>query len=391
MHMDHSPSRVGWLRFFGRPCLLMIILLTHAVRAQDVEMIVYVGTYTGNGSDGIYAFRFDSATGESHVIGLAAPTKNPSFLAIDPDGRFLYAVNEVDAFENVPTGAVTVFAIDAASGVLKPLQQVSSLGRGPAHLSLDRTARFLMVANYGGGNVAVFPIGRDGRLGNRTAFMQGHGSSVNRERQEAPHAHAIQVTPDNRRAIVADLGIDKLLVYGFNDKAGTLTADSARNVRVVPGSGPRHIAMTPSGSYLYLVNELTSSVTLFAFNAAEGSLQMKQTLSTLPDGFEGTNTAAGIVVDAKGRFLYVSNRGDDSIVVFSIDPGSARLTLVQRIPSGGKTPRHIALDPTGGWLLSANQNSDLISLFRVDPGNGRLTTTSHSLRVVSPVCVAFAH
>ena len=387
MHLTlRNAHRPGLVRLI---LLLAIVLVSSVSEAQENDQIGYVGTYTGKGSQGIYAFRFNPGTGELHSTGLAATTDNPSFLAAAPRGRFLYAVNEMDRFENHPTGAVSVFSVEPGSGALKFLQQVSSLGSGPAHLSLDRSGRFLMVANYGGGNVAVFPVGPDGRLGEKTAFMQAHGSSVNVKRQASPHAHAIQVTPDSRLAIVADLGIDKLLVYDFDSHTGALFLDSTKVRALQPGSGPRHIAMTPSGNYLYVVNELTSSVTLFAYEATHGSLEMKQTLSTLPDGFTGTNTAAEIVVDAKGRFLYISNRGDDSIVVFSIDSANGRLKPVQRIPSGGKTPRNIALDLTGRWLFSANQNSDLIALFRVNADNGRLTATRESITVTSPVCVTF--
>jgi 6-phosphogluconolactonase len=379
-----SAHRVGVLR---RILLLALILVSSLAQAQVSEQIGYVGTYTGKGSQGIYAFHFDAATGEIQLDGLAAQTENPSFLAADSGGQFLYAVNEIDTFKGQRSGAVSVFSIQSPSSSLKVLQQVSSLGSGPAHLSLDRTGKFLLVANYGGGNVAVFPIGPDGQLGNHTAFIQAYGSSVNASRQEAPHAHAIQVTPDNRRAIVADLGTDKLFAYDFDSRAGTLSLDSAKVRAVQSGSGPRHFVITPSGKYLYVVNELTSSVTLFAYDAARGSLEMRQTLSTLPDGFAASNTTAEIVMDAKGRFLYVSNRGDDSIVVFSIDAANGTLKLVQRIPSGGKTPRNIAFDRTGRWLFSANQKSNVMTLFRVNADDGRLTATSQSITVVSPVCV----
>ncbi len=387
--MNHSGKIARRLSVFALGCLLLIVLLLSTAEAQDNEYTGYVGTYTGKGSKGIYAFRFDASTGESHLVGLAGATDNPSFLATDPGGRFLYAVNELDSFKKQPTGAITVFSITPETGALKFLQQVSSLGGAPAHVSLDRSGRFLLVANYGGGNVAVFPIGRDGKLGNHTAFMQAHGSSVNLERQAGPHAHCIQVTPDNRLAIVADLGIDKLLVYNFNDRNGALAADSTKFRALEPGVGPRHVAMVPSGKFMYVVNELTSSLTLFVYDAARGSLEMKQTASTLPVGFAGTNTAAEIIVDSKGKFLYVSNRGDESIVLFSINPDNGSMTPVQWVPSGGKTPRHIALDPTGGWLFSANQNSGMIKLFRVNPDDGRLTATSQSVKVASPVCVTF--
>ena len=322
------------------------------------ENVVYVGTYTGAGSDGISAFRFDPTSGETSPIDLAATTDNPSFLAVDPRGRFLYVVNELDTFRDEPTGAVSVFAIDRESGKLDLLQQVSSLGGGPAHLSLDAAARYLLVANYNGGNVAVFPIGPDGRLGPHSAFVQDVGSSVNPERQAGPHAHFVQATNDNRFAIVADLGLDQLLMHRFDAATGSLTPGSPAFVMMDPGAGPRHVAFTPTGKFVYVVNELASSVTVFSYAPGPGVLRSVQTIPTLPRNFAGTNTAAEIAVDAKGRFLYVSNRGDDSIAVFDIDPSDGSLTSLEWVTSGGRTPRHFAIDPTGRWLLVANQGSN---------------------------------
>jgi len=377
-----------WLRIFKLIGLLAVLLVTAAEAPAD-ECLVYVGTYTGTGSEGIYAYRFDPATGETSSVGLAAATENPSFLAVDPNGRFLYAVNELDTFRNEPTGAVSVFAIDRESGKLKLLQQVSSLGGGPAHVSLDRSARYLMVANYNGGSVAVFPIGKDGRLGRQTAFVQNAGSSVNPERQAGPHAHFIQVTLDNRFAITADLGLDMLLVHRFDPKTGSLTPGSPGLAAVDPGAGPRHVAFAPSGKFVYVVNELASTVTVFAYKSGPGTLHRIQTIPTLPKNFAGKNTAAEIVVDGKGRFLYVSIRGHDSIAVFSIDPDNGNLKSLEWVASGGKTPRNFAIDPTGQWLLAANQDSNNINLLRIDQRSGRLTPANRSLTVVSPVCIRF--
>jgi 6-phosphogluconolactonase len=370
-------------------CLLGVVALIIAAEALDTECLMYVGTYTGKGSQGIYVYRFNPATGESVPLGLAASTDNPSFLAVEPKGRFLYAVNELDTFQNKPTGAISAFEMDRLSGKLKLLQQVSSLGGGPAHLSLDRSARYLMVANYGSGNYAVFPIGNDGRLGPHSAFAQDVGSSVNPERQAGPHAHSIQVTNDNRFAIVADLGLDKLLLYRFDENKGTLTSGNPSFVKVDPGAGPRHITFAPSGKFVYVVNEMESTVTVFDYKSTPGTLYSKQTIPALPKEFAGENTAAQILVDARGRFLYVSNRGDDSIGVFSINPDDGRLTAVEWVSSGGKTPRNFAIDPTGKWLFAANQGSDNIKLFQIDPDSGGLIPTSRSLKVVSPVCLCF--
>jgi 6-phosphogluconolactonase len=377
-----------WLRIFKLIGVLTVLLVT-AVEALAYDNLVYVGAYTGKGSEGIYAYRFDPATGETCSVGLVAATDNPSFLAVDPNGRFLYAVNELDTFRKEPTGAVSVFAIDRQSGQLKLLQQVSSLGGGPAHVSLDRSARYLMVANYNGGSVAVFPIHNDGWLGQHSAFVQNAGSSVNPERQAGPHAHFIQVTSDNRFAITADLGLDKLLVYRFDANSGFLTPGTFRFAAVDPGAGPRHFAFAPSGKFVYVVNELASTVTVFAYKPGAGTLHRIQTIPTVPENLTGKNTAAEIVVDAKGRFLYVSNRGNDSIAVFSIDPDNGYLKSLEWVPSGGKTPRNFAIDPTGQWLFAANQDSNNINLLRIDQRSGRLTPADRSLTVVSPVCMYF--
>ena len=380
------PASMCWLRVIEQICLLTVLLVA-TVEAFASGYLVYVGTYTGNGSEGIYAYRFDPATGATSSVGLAAATDNPSFIAVDPNGRFLYAVNELESFDKEPTGAISVFAIDRESGKLKLLQQVSSLGAGPAHLSLDKTGRFLMVANYNGGSVAVFPIGDDGRLGSHTAFVQHAGSSVNRDRQAGPHAHSIQVTNDNRFAIAADLGLDKLLVYRFDANTGTLTPGNPGFVEVDPGAGPRHVAFAPSGKFVYLVSEMASTVTVFAYKQVPGTLHRLQTIPTLPKNFAGSNTAAEIEVDAKGEYLYVSNRGNDSIEVFGIDPGNGLLKHIEWVASAGKTPRNFVIDPSGKWLLAANQDSNEIRIFQIDQSSGRLIPTSRSIKVISPVCI----
>jgi 6-phosphogluconolactonase len=357
--------------------------------AADSSYLLFVGTYTDKGSKGIYSYRFDPAKGTATPLGLAAETPNPSFLAASSDGRFLYAANEVSTLNGQPVGGVSAFAIDRKSGKLALLNQVSSLGAGPAHLALDRTGKFLLVANYDAGSVAVFPILPDGKLGPHTAFVQHTGSSVNRERQEAPHAHYIEASPDNRFVLVADLGTDKLNVYRFDAQKGTLSPADPAFVQVTPGAGPRHFAFAPSGKFVYLANELTGTVTAFAYDAQSGKLTSKQTISALPKDFHGDNTEAEIVVDAKGKFLYVSNRGDQTndISVFSINPADGTLTFVQRIPSGGKLPRNFVLDPTGKWLLAANQASDNIQMFRIDPASGRLTAGSQISGISQPVCI----
>jgi 6-phosphogluconolactonase len=374
---------------FTKLFALVVVLAATLVSAADYKSLVYVGTYTDKGSKGIYAYRFDPVSGESDAIGLVAETPNPSFLAVDPNRKFLYAVNEIDNFNGSRSGAVSVFAIDRVSGRLTLVQQVSSLGADPAHVSLDKTGMYLLVANYTGGNIAVFPIENDGRLGPRSAFVQHAGSSVNKDRQAGPHAHEIQSSNDNQFVLTADLGLDELLVYRFDQKSGSLAPNDPAFAKIGAGSGPRHFAIAPSGKFVYLVNELSSTVTVFAYSAGSGKLTEQQTISTLAAGFKGENTTAEIEVDGIGKFLYVSNRGDDSIAVFGIDPSSGKLSFVERVPTGGKTPRHFALDPTGRWLFAANQDSNTITVVRVDPSNGHLTATSQMLQVATPVCVVF--
>ncbi len=367
--------------------LLLLVLCASLASAADFSQLVFVGTYTDKDSKGIYAFRFDPASGEAGPVELAAESPSPSFLAVDSSGTHLYAANELDVFDGNKTGAISVFEIDERSGKLKLLQQVSSAGAGPAHLSLDRAGHYVLVANYGGGNFAVFPIEKDGQLGKRTAFVQDVGSSVNKDRQASPHAHEILASNDNRFVLVADLGTDELMVYRFYTAAGTLAPNKPAFTKLAPGSGPRHIAMSPSGKFVYVVNELANNVAVFSFNTSTGQMHNLQTISTLPQGFKGENTTAEIQVDAAGKTLYVSNRGDDSIAVFAIDGHDGKLSLVERVPTGGKEPRHFTLDPTGKWLFAANQNSDTINVFSVDGSSGRLTATSHTIQVPAPVCV----
>jgi len=381
--------RMPFRRLLALACLLTSLAALAAAQAGDGALLVFVGTYTGRGSEGIYAYRFDPATGEPVSLGLAAATDSPSFVEVDPKGRFLYAANELRTFRDEPTGAISVFAIDRLPGKLRLLQQVSSLGADPAHLSLDRSARFLLVANYTGGNYTVFPVGGDGRLGPRSAFVQDVGSGVDPKRQAGPHAHFIQTTNDNRFALVADLGLDQVLVHRFDARSGSLTPADPPFVKLAPGAGPRHAAFAPSGRSVYVVNELDSTVTVFDYRPDPGTLSTRQTVSTLPKGFTGENTTAEIAIDAKGRFLYVSNRGHDSIALFRVDPQAGTLTLVEAVSTGGRTPRHFTIDPTGRWLLAANQNSNTIVVFRIDPGSGRLAPTSGSVKVGSPVCVCF--
>jgi len=350
---------------------------------------LYIGTYTDRGSEGIYSCEFNPVSGVVSTPQLAAVTVDPSFIAIDPQGKYLYAVNETDSFQSSRVGAISVFKVHRKSGKLDFLQQVSSLGAAPAHLSLDKTGKYLLVANYNGGNFAVFPVGKDGLLGKQTAFIQSTGAGANPDRQTGPHAHYIQVTDDNKYVLVADLGTDKVLIYKLYAASGLVSPDTPAFIQSAPGAGPRHLAFSPSGKFMYVLNELSSTVTVFNFTHDSSSLISRQTISTLPENFKGVNTTAEIKIDQKGKFLYISNRGDDSIVLFGIDPETGLLKMLDRVPSGGKTPRNFEIDPSGQWLFAANQNSDNIALFRINQENGRLTQTSKFIKIISPVCVEF--
>lgn len=361
-----------------------------AARTNASDPTMYVGTYTRGASKGIYAYHFDSSMGKTTPIGLVAETENPSFLAIHPNRRFLYAANEISMYQGQPAGSVSAFAIDPATHALKLLNRVSSRGSGPCHVAVDKTGKWLFVANYNSGSVAAFPIHEDGSLGEASAFFQHAGSSVNKERQSGPHAHVVALSPDNRFVLVADLGLDRIFSYRIDPSKGGLTPNNPPFVKIDPGSGPRHIAFRPDAKFVYSLSEMLSTVTTFRYDASRGSLKELQTLSTLPKGFSGTSTTAEIVVHPNGRFVYTSNRGDDSIAIFRIDPSHGTLTFVDRTPTQGKTPRNFAIDPSGTFLLAANQDSGSIVTFRIDPGTGRLTPTGDTLEVPSPVCILFA-
>lgn len=350
--------------------------------------MVYVGTYTQGKSEGIYLFQMDPASGQLTPAGVTAETVNPSFLAIAPSHRFLYAVNEIGHFEGTSCGAVSAFAIDSETGKLTLLNQQSSRGSGPCHLIVDRQGKNVLVANYGGGSVAVLPIAPDGRLGPATAFVQHAGSSVNPRRQKEPHAHSINLDAANRLAFAADLGLDKVLIYRFNADRGSLVPSDLPSASIAPGSGPRHFAFHPRGRWAYVINEISSTVTAFSFDAQRGTLTTLQTVSTLPEGFTGSSSTAEIQIHPSGKFLYGSNRGDDTIAIFAIDPDTGKLTGVGRQPTQGKTPRGFSIDPTGRFLLAANQDSDSIVVFRVDPGTGALAATGQGVEVPKPVCIA---
>jgi 6-phosphogluconolactonase len=268
------------------------------------------------------------------------------------------------------------------------MNTVASRGADPCHLTVDKNGSHVLVANYTGGSVAVLPV-KAGMLGEASAFLQHHGSSVDPNRQHEPHAHNVVLTPDNRFAVVADLGLDKLMVYRYDLENGKLSPNDPPFGSVKPGSGPRHIALHPNGRWAYVINEMGNTITAFDWDADKGSFHELQTVTTLPKDFNGENTTAELAMHPKGRYLYGSNRGHDSIAVYAIDPGKGVLTLIEDVPTLGKEPRNFALDPTGAYLFAANQNSNTVVVFRVNPSNGRLTPTGEKVAVMSPVCVTF--
>jgi 6-phosphogluconolactonase len=371
--------------------LLLTLLAAAAPAGQQGKYLFYVGTYTeeGSKSKGIYAYRFDADTGQITPLGLAAETTNPSFVALHPNGRFLYAVNEVGNYKGPNSGGVSAFSIDRASGKLKFLNEMPSRGADPCYITVDKTGKYVLVANYTGGSLAVFPVLADGKLGEASAFLQHTGHGTNPTRQEGPHAHSIDLSPDNRFAMVDDLGLDELFVYKFDSAKGSLTPNDPPFAKFDAGAGPRHFVLRPDGKFAYVISEMGHTVTVFSNDAASGRLQLLQTVTTLPKDFKGRNDDAEIRVHPSGKFLYASNRGDDSIAIYAIDQSKGTLAQVGSIHTGGKEPRNFEIDPTGTLLFAANQKSDNIVVFRIDAKTGGLTATGQALDVGSPVCVKF--
>jgi 6-phosphogluconolactonase len=350
------------------------------------ESLIYVGTYTVRGSQGIYAFRFNAETGDLRSAGLVAETPNPTFLAVDRAHSMLYTVQETDAEED---GALHAYRADFQSGNLTPLNAVASKGSGPCYVAFDRTGRFLLNANYHSGSISIFPLLADGSLGEASAFVQHQGGTPDTARQQGPHAHAILTSPDNALVLVPDLGLDKVLTYRFDAATGKIADDKPAPGTVTQGAGPRHLAIHKNGKFVYVLNELGSTVTQFAFDSTKASLTAVQTLSSLPSGYQGQSDAAHLQLDASGKFLYASNRGHDSIAVFAVDNSDGTLTLVQHMSTQGKTPRAFSLDSTGKWLLAGNQDSDSIAIFRVDQKTGELALARVLPDIPSPVFFAF--
>jgi 6-phosphogluconolactonase len=390
--LSDALARREFLRIAGLGTLglaLPELVFAHVRAPRSGELLVYVGTYTSRKSEGIYLYRLNLSSGELQHVATTKGVVDPSFLAIAPSRRYLYAVNEVEEFAGEKSGAISAFTINQRTGELKLRNQQPSLGGAPCYVVVDRSGKFVLVANYAGGNVAVLPVRSDGSLGEATDLKQDQGSSINAERQEGPHAHCIVLDPANRFAYACDLGTDKIMIYRFDARRGKLIPNGTPWVQAKPGAGPRHLTFHPDGKYAYVINELHATVTAFARDQIKGNLKEVQTVPTLPKDPTVADTGADIHVSPDGRFLYCSNRGHDSIAAFKIDPRNGELTFIAHESTRGKTPRNFAIDPTGRFLLVANQNSDNIVTFRRDGKTGRLSATGHVAEVPSPVCLKF--
>jgi 6-phosphogluconolactonase len=379
-----------YLRKFLAAIVLFVSLAALAPLASAQKYFFYVGTYTdGTKSKGIYAFRYDAASKQVTPLGLAAESANPSFLAISPNGKFLYAVNELQNYKGPNSGGVSAFSIDKSSGKLTFLNEVPSRGADPCYITVDKTGKWVLVANYTGGSIAVFPVQDDGTLGEASGFVQHTGHGPNKERQEGPHAHSIDLSPDNRFAFVDDLGLDSLLTYKFDAKTGKLSGVNTLVTHFNPGAGPRHFALHPSGKFAYVVAEMGHTVTALAANLEDGTFQTLQSLSTIPPDYKDRNDDAEVEVDPSGRFLYASNRGHDSIIGFAIDPNKGTLSPLGYVSKVIKEPRSFEIDPTGKLLFAENQKSDNIVLFQINAKTGALMPTEREFSVPSPVCLKF--
>jgi len=348
---------------------------------QHSEYLLYVGVYGA----GIYAYRFHPAGPKLDELGLVGKVTNPSFVITDGNYRFLYAVSELEGKE---TGGAASFAINRANGSLQPVNNVSSGGVAPCHLALDHTGRMLIVANYGTGGVSSFPIGNDGRIGDMGALVTAQGSSLNRERQEGPHAHEVVISADNHFAYVPDLGLDQIRIYRLDVGQAKLTPSEPPFVKEQAGFGPRHMVLSRGGKYAYVVNELKSFMTVFRVNGP-GNWQPIQALSTLPENFHGDNAPAEILMDRTGKFVYASNRGPGTIAVFAVDQHDGTLRQTQIAETGDTFPRGVEFDPTGRYLFAGDQKANQFVIFRVNPNNGQLTLTGESYKVPSPVSFVF--
>ena len=360
---------------------LLVIVLSAPAMAED--MFVYFGSHGAGPHIGFSVAHFDTDTGKLTKPVFLEEAVAPAYFIIRPDGRRLYTCN------SFPGSSVSAYAIDPTSAKLTFLNQQPSGGGDPSYVSLGPSGRYLMVANFLGGSVAVFALRPDGSIGRRTALVQNIGTSLDPNDPKHAHAHSIRFDPSRRFVLVADLGLDKVLVYRMNPKTGALTPNDPPFVSVAPGSGPRHTAFDPRDRYVYAINETASSIVRFGWDSNRGVLTQFETVSTLPEGFTGVNTGAEILMHPSGKFLYATNRGNDSVAVFSVQADTGRLTPLQFISTEGKTPRNAEFDPTGKWLLVTNQDSNNAVVYRIDQSTGRLTENGDPVSVPGPFCERF--
>jgi 6-phosphogluconolactonase len=367
---------------------------------MDKEVLVFIGTYTdpilfGTGKilqgkgEGIYVYRLDHSSGALEFVSKTTGITNPSYLAFDATQKFLYAVNELKTYEGEPTGTLSAFAVEAKTGKLEFLNRQLTHGTDPCHVLVDAQRTHVFVANFMSGSVCVLPVRDDGSLGAASDLIQHQGSSIDPVRQRGPHAHSVTLDASNRFAFVPDLGLDRLMVYRFDPQRGLLAANAVPWINMKPGAGPRHVSFHPGGRFAYLVNELDSTVAVLSYDGSAGTFEHRQSVPTLPAGFAGESTCADIQVSPSGAFVYTSNRGHDSVVIYRIDPRAGTLSYVGHEPTQGKTPRGFGIDPTGSFLLAANQDSDTVVTFRIDRDSGVLQPTGHVTQVPTPVCVKF--
>jgi 6-phosphogluconolactonase len=366
-----------------RVAAISLLLTTFTTLAMSKTSLLYIATQNPE-KMGIAVAEFDTATGKLSAPTLIQETRDPAHFTVTPDGRHLYMCNT-----GTP-GGVSAFAIkDRKTGALELLNYKESKGRGPSYVSVDQSGKYVLDANYGGGYVEVYALAKDGSLGAQTAFVQHVGSSVHPQRQTKPYAHWFRTDPSNKFGLVADLGMDEVVVYKFDARTGTLTPNDPPFIKVPGGMGPRHLAFHPNGKWVYGIAEMGNQVMAFNWDGVKGTLAQFQSVDTLDTSFKDPSTAAEIAVHANGKFLYMSNRGEASLVVYSIDAKNGELTFKQRVASRGKVPRYFTFDPTNQWLVVANNEGANLSVFRADAKTGELAPAGEPVTIVKPMGVVF--
>jgi 6-phosphogluconolactonase len=384
-------SRRKFLRLAG-VAPVAVRVLGSRTGDEEKRRLLFTGTQTvdGSTSKGIYAYRWDPESGELHAMGLAAESENPTFLAVDAEAKYLFAANEIEKFEAQASGAVSAFTIDHAAAKLKPINQVLAQGMGTCHVAVDHLGRAAFCANYTSGSATSFVIDYKGQITDGVSHFQYHGHGPNKDRQEAPHAHRVTPSPDDRFLLVNDLGLDCIHIYRLNDASARLTPNNPQQWNAAPGSGPRALRFHPNGRFAYCVHELVSQVEVLAWDHDKGTLTSVQKVSLVPEDFHGVTRASEIVITRDGHFAYAANRDYDCLVSFAVDPKEGKLSMLGRGSCGGKIPRHLTLDPTERWVLVANEQSDHISVFARDPKTGKLAESSRDFPIAKPQCLVWA-